>query len=60
MNVQVSLFGIIVLIIILNTIIDHLFNWFLREFESEIFFGILYIFKMIGLLLIFNYYINLS
>jgi len=58
MDVKISLFGIIVLIIILNTILDHLFNWFIRDLEAEVFFIFLYIGKMILLLLILNYYIN--
>jgi hypothetical protein len=35
MEIQIELFWVVTMLIILNTIIDHLFNWWFREWSDE-------------------------
>jgi hypothetical protein len=55
MAIQIELFWAITFLIILNTIIDHLFNWWFREWSDEaviipILFYILKITILLGIL----------
>ena len=59
--VTVSIFGVVVIIFILHTVLTHLFNWWFREADNDMELFVIVLCGIIELLLtliLFHYYIN--
>lgn len=59
--VTVSIFGIVVIIFVLHTVLTHLINWWFREADdaSEVFVVVLVvIMELLSTLILLDYYIN--
>jgi hypothetical protein len=47
MQVTVSLFGIIALIFVLHTVLQHFFNWFIRKTFNANYMGLVFVLSVI-------------
>ncbi len=57
MTIEVSLFGIILLIVFINTVLDHLLNWAIRDVNYDGFIFFIYFIKTVILVTLLSYYI---